>query len=688
MKKNLVLFSTLLLCGAGLTSCGANGPELYTVTLNAEEGSSIVISNELTKDGEMKWLAGTTVEFAVEVASSLNELTGVTVDNVTLTPFEEGNYKFVMPMHDVEIKTTVFTVGDGALLKVKDVTDDMKVSDVTSVAALLDEAVKNEPEFIKEGTLKGDYKVDSTYDSFSYHAKANRNGGVVVTGNVRKSEFNNMPLAYYYQSGILKNEEKVYKIEGLSNVDSKKFELIPTIYDVVADDSEKVGQQEKTLTDAKRMDKAFGFASLIRNSIFKDDASSAFNTSNYTSWKDVEVASTVSSDNKTVTVNVKGNYTTYTGDKYERPEVNLVFDGDKVLVKAEFTYSSYLKTDWDADNKVLADGATPVSIKSFTYEGVRGYKDVVDLKYDINDFVMHDYDVMVDSKMLSETKLYDVDTTAIEAGATIYFRFKTDEDTMWTVTPKAVEVSDEFGTISSDGLSLTINKIGKFTVTFENGLGEKMVKNFTSVKPEGRKVEFNVTSSSSLFANENNEVVVSVSPAPADQTSTLAVDETKTSGVGATITPIEGQPGHFNVVPEATGKLYLYATAENGKIDNRVTVNVLEKPNKDAILTTLTTKTLKAYNGNNFSTDYINFEAGGTGVYSCDDTNYNFEWTLNESTFEFDLVFDIEGKTSYDIVTNFKATSSTTFTGTFKQLYFGSTYTRNVTFTLIDRKSL
>ena len=241
MKKNLVLFSTLLLCGAGLTSCGANGPELYTVTLNAEEGSSIVISNELTKNGEMKWVAGTTVEFAVEVASSLNELTGVTVDNVTLTPFEEGNYKFVMPMHDVEIKTTVFTVGDGALLKVKDVTDDMKVSDVDSVAALLDEAVKNEPEFIKEGTLKGDYKVDSTYDSFSYHAKANRNGGVVVTGNVRKSEFNNMPIAYYYQSGILKNEEKVYKIEGVSNVDSKKFELTPTIYDVVADDSEKVG---------------------------------------------------------------------------------------------------------------------------------------------------------------------------------------------------------------------------------------------------------------------------------------------------------------------------------------------------------------------------------------------------------------------------------------------------------------
>lgn len=688
MKKNLVLFSTLLLCGAGLTSCGANGPELYTVTLNAEEGSSIVISNELTKNGEMKWVAGTTVEFAVEVASSLNELTGVTVDNVTLTPFEEGNYKFVMPMHDVEIKTTVFTVGDGALLKVKDVTDDMKVSDVDSVAALLDEAVKNEPEFIKEGTLKGDYKVDSTYDSFSYHAKANRNGGVVVTGNVRKSEFNNMPIAYYYQSGILKNEEKVYKIEGVSNVDSKKFELTPTIYDVVADDSEKVGQQEKTLTDAKRMDKAFGFASLIRNSIFKDDGSSAFNTSKYTSWKDVEVASTVSSDNKTVTVNVKGNYTTYTGDKYERPEVNLVFDGDKVLVKAVFTYSSYLKADWDADNKVLADGATPVSIKSFTYEGVRGYKDVVDLKYDINDFVMHDYDVMVDSKMLSETKLYDVDATAIEAGATIYFRFKTDEDTMWTVTPKAVEVSDEFGTISSDGLSLTVNKIGKFTVTFENGLGEKMVKNFTSVKPEGRKVEFNVTSSSSLFANENNEVVVSVLPTPADQTSTLAVDETKTSGVGATITPIEGQPGHFNVVPEATGKLYLVATAENGTIKNSVTVNVLEKPNKDAILTTLTTKTLKAYNRNNYSTDYINFEADGTGVYSCDGTNYNFRWTLNESTFEFDLVFDIEGKTSYDIVTNFKATSSTTFTGTFEQLYFGSTYTKDVTFTLVDRQSL
>lgn len=692
MKKTLVLFSTLLLCGVGLTSCRQKEEPVtyYEVTLDAQEGSSIVVTNELSEDKEMKFVAGTTVEFSVSVEdTTLNQLTSVLVDDVTLALNESGDYKFAMPMHDVVIKTTVFSVGDGSLLKVADVKEEEVPTDLAGVVNKLDASVAQESVYVKESTLKGDYQFDSSfYKEYSIKSRVNRDGGVVAKGNVRKSEYNAMPESYYYQSGILADEKHAFKLEGSGTSDNHTFSLTPTIFTVVSDDAESVGQKEKTLTDARAMNTAYGFSKTLRNTIFKDDASQAFNESTYCSWKDISVDSKVAEDKKSYTVTLSANYTTYSGG-YERPSMALTFNGNGVLTHAEFKKDEYAAGSWDKENNTLVDGATIEGTTSLTYEATIGYKDAVELKYDINDFVLNDYEVVINSKMLREDTIYNADASKIEAGSTLSFKFVSEEDTMFAIRPTIVSVSEGFATVDSYGESLTVDKVGDFVVSFDNGLGKIFEKHITAVQPVGREIELSVNSSSNLFANSDNEVVVKVIPTPSKQESSLTVDTSKTGGVEATITPIEGQPGHYNVVPSATGKLYLLATAENGSLTSSVTVNVIEKPSKEGILATLTSKTLKAYNRNIYGTDYINFNADGTGQYeNSDDGVMDFTWTLDETTFKFDLVFDIEGKTNYNIVTDFAATSNTTFSGTFFQVYYGSEYTDFVNFTLTDRRSM
>lgn len=603
MKKRLLVLSALVLAGGTvLASCDTPSSETstveevkFSVSLEAEEGSAI----KLNKEGKVE--PGERVEFEVSLTSDFKELVGVLLDDEELQLDKDGKGHFTMPNHDVTLKTVLFTVGDGSLMNVTSLPSDfVGPTTMDEVKAVFAEAEMVEGKYSNLVSFENNYTSLSGMPYAKLTSIPTRNGEVMTTGNIRTGAGVESSTPYFYQSGYARDKSKVYSIKasGSDYLNTAKFALEPKIYDVVEEVTNK--ETQKTSEEAERFTSSEGLLNLVSNSFV--GSSSLFTSS-------TKITVDKDSDNKGYTLSLDCLYSsTYSGMSINSLEAKV--DGDGFISFVDFETITYKNADWDSDAGAPVEGAVADSDYTMSYVAVRGYKYDFEVAYDIEDFVMKDYDISFLQKLAGTYSATAISGNEVQGNATISYRVVCDDVlSMNSIKPKIVAVTEGFGVIASNGYSFEVTKLGDFEVTFDNGLGDLVTKKLTAVAPTATKIEFSRASNSSIFAGEESEITVTAFPSLSKQDVTLEVDTSK-SGVDALITA-KGN-GVFTIKPAEVGSVYLKATANNGTLSTTLTLKAVEKPSVDSIKTVLTTKSIKLYYNREYY--YINCNEDGTGT--------------------------------------------------------------------------
>lgn len=690
MKKQLLVFSALVLCGGVLASCNqtTTTSEVDTrlsVALNAEKGSTITLDNV-----EGKYDAGETVKFTVKMDSDLNELVAVMLGEEELKFDSNLEGSFTMPNHDVTLKTVVYSKGDGSLRNVSKLADDFvepETKDDVEAILVAGEAVV--------GKFNSEEKLHNTFANFSWTyadlvSKPSRDGNVIVRGTTKKNTtVTQSAVGYALQRGLY-DESHYYEIEESNDntFSVTTAQVVPHIYKVV-DADETSNSNEITKADATSKAASSGFLEAIQSKILG-------NASIWYGKEDgVTVSTEVSSDKTTFTTTLSSIYpAAYSSGTNKVSEFKVTADGDNFISKIEFNYKEYAYADYDAESKEFADGATPTLTSGLTYEATRDYKNQVEMPFDIADFVMNDFDITLLQTIYKSA--YSSTTTeitdSIEGNSTLQFRaINKDYDSFASIKPLISGVTEGFGTINKDCTSMTVDKIGEFEVTFDNGLGKTKKVKLTATQPTATGIEFS-GASSAMFVGVDNVLNVTVTPTLAKQDATLEIDTSK-SGVNATITKVSD--GVFKVNPEAAGTLYLKSTANEGKIEKTLTVKTFVKPSISEMTEVLAANSFRVYTNSQYY--YVNFNADGTGkvyaVGSSYSTSSNYEntftWTVDEDTLAFTIVNGThEGEEKWVELSSFTYISESNTTASFKDCYYDKvTEIASKSLTKVDRKT-
>ncbi len=681
MKKQLLVLSALLLTGATLASCDNSSASTtveevkYSVSLEAEQGSSITLS-----DSKGAFEPGVRVDFQVEMTSDLKEFFGVLLDDEVLYVDNEGKGHFTMPNHDVTLKTVLATVGDGSLRNVSTLADDF-VAPTT-----MDEVKKV---FAASALVQGKYAsgeiVENTFSNFSWPeahlvSAGSRSGGVMTYGSVRTGVGSDSTTPYFYQAGM-EGDKYFYTITS-SGTDSltsstQQYKVEPKIYNVF--DEVKDKSKEKTKEEAERLSSTQDFISMI-----SDDILGAYSIW-ATSEDSISVVSEISEDKKSYSVVIDSVYSGYSSTAVST--FSALIDGDGFVDMVGFETESYKTSDWDKENKAPVEGAKPDTTGEFSYIAVRDYKEDFNLSYDINDFVMHDYDIKWKQKTGSSYSAVNVVDNKVDGNATVSFQISSYDVNFNTIKPRIVAITDGFGTINSAGTSFEVTKLGKFKVTFDNGLGELKEVELEAVKPAAQKIEFSLASNASIFAGHENEITVKVTPSLADQDVTLAVDDTK-SGVETLI--VDQGNGVFTLKPAEAGNVYLKAATKDGSKTATLALKAIEKPTMESAKAVLTSKSLKLYA--NYEYYWINFNEDGTGVMYVGSTydgfvSYAFTYTI-DADLNFTFTFPShEGKDTWYAIKSITYGSETSVSGTIEGAYYGAAKEFSGNFTVDSRKA-
>ena len=665
MKKPLLVLAALLLTGASLTACDDNSKPTTTevdtklaVSVEASEGTSLSLNKE---DG--KYDAGEKVEFVVKVTDNLKELKGVILDDEELSIDSEGKGHFYMPNKAVTLKTIATSIGDGSLLKVTKLADDAALpSTMDEVKAAFEASSLVQGKFASKENVEVNYS-DFTWARAKLESKGSRKGGVVTKGIINEGVSVDASSPYFYQAG-LEGETHAYTISSTGSYrfsDTPSFSLKPVIYKVVDEVSDKTSQVSKE--GATKLSQTQDFVSMIKSKIL--DSYSIFDKTNTT------IVTEVDPSKEFYTLTVSSIYEGYSSTSVTKFVASI--DGDSFVRSVDFDTTSYDSSNWDKENKKPVEGATAKTTGFLDYSATRGYKEDFDLEYDINDFVMHDYDVQFLESTTGSYSSNKVDADKVSGNAKLTYQvWEKGSSEFSSIKPKMVGITEGFGEIASNGLSVAeITKLGEFEITFDNGLGETKVVKLTSLKPKASKLAFSLSSGSSIFAESATEVTVSVTPSLADQDATLELDTSYSSGVDATI--VSKGNGVYSITPASVGTVYLVAKANNGQLSSKVSYKVIEKPSLESIMSVLTEKTI--YKSGSYSTGYngyyINFNADGTGklyVGSSDDGYYSVEFTysIDPDTLKFSFTFPShEGKKVWYEIESFSYASSSSISGSF-----------------------
>ena len=682
MKKQLLVLSALLLTGATLASCDNSSTSVtveetkFSVSVEAEQGSSITLSDE-----KGMFEPGERVDFVVEMKSDLKEFAGVLLDDEVLSVDEGGKGHFTMPNHDVTLKTVLVTVGDGSLRNVSTLADDFVApATMEEVKAVFAASALVQGKYAQVEQLENDFS-SFTFPKASLISAASRSGGVIAYGNVKTGVGSDSTTPYFYQAGM-EGEDHFYTITS-SGADSltstQQYKLEPKIYSVVDEVKDKT--KEMTKEEAERLSQTRDFVGMINKDVLGA----------YSIWATSEGATTVvseiSNDRKSYTVTVESTYVGYSSTAVS--SFSALIDGDGFVEMVSFYTDSYTSSNWDKTNNAPVEGAQPSSSGELIYIAIRDYKMDFDLDYDINDFVMHDYDVNWKQKVSGSYSTVDVTDNQVEGNATVSFQVSCYDTNFNTVKPKIVAITDGFGTINSSGTSFEVTKLGKFTVTFDNGLGELKEVELEAVKPAAQKVEFSLSSGASIFAANENEISVKVTPSLADQDVTLAVDDSKSGGVDTLI--VDKGNGVFTLKPAEVGNVYLKATTKDGSKSATLTLKAVEKPTAESAKAVLVSKSLKLYDRNTYDNYYINFNEDGTGtlyVGSSYDgyTAYTFTYTI-DADLKFTFTFPShEGKDTWYAIKSLNYGSETSISGTIEGAYNKKASEFSGSFTIETRK--
>lgn len=650
MKKNTKLISALALLAAGLAlpAC-AGGPtdsesdvpssETTCPTPDKNEFAVVETLGEGAKvefvDKKETYLAGSEVAFRVVLLDERHAVESVSIDGKALHADEDGQYTFVMANRDVQLEVKTIVLGEEGLLNITPFTKETlpAVKDIAGLKAMIEGSFENSPKFFKEASFRTSTTSSSpTSDSYDYHIVAGINQVLNLDGSYVSYSSPEVNVPVHNQTHI----ENGRLIESKSKVSYSGIEETVNILSIGA---------EGDLTEEEA-------ASRVASYDYYDALKQNYLDSYAFTWSNAQFKTSVSEDKTLATVNVAlAEVDSYSG--YVRMiDLDLEIDGDSFVHAVRVADDRYALDDYN-EGTGLVEGATPLEESDFVYEAIRGYKTPLEIRSDLDDYVMNDYDVTVISEFNGK-KTFLKNGGEVYGNSRLSFQFLCHDKTgHFLVKPTFVGVKEGEGYLGAYGNEVV--KLGDFTLLFDNGLGEIKEVPMTAIEPLPTAISV-TAASSSVFVNATTEVTVAITPSTASQSVKL---EKGADSVGVDI--VETAPGKYNVTPKEVGNVVLTASSlANPELTKNLTLTSIEKPTYDSINNLLKTKTFQEKGVSYGEPFRVNFNEDGTGVlarreYSYDDYDYvmqysYFNYVLDPETLAFEITKKEGGSLSYDVV--------------------------------------
>lgn len=694
MKKILVL-SSVLFSSLILSSCGGECKEgtntnvevnkKFALTLSAQNGSRIELSSS-KEANDNKYEAGSQISFKVILEKDSLELNGVTYNDISLSLNKENTYSFTMPNKDTTIKTTLTSLGDDSITTITPMEATNIPTTITKYLEGLQASSLVEGKYFKEADYSFNTTESSTETS-SIHVEAGVNGVIKATGNTRYSNDSTYSKYLEEERGIFE-DNYYYEIEKSTDIGTSTGQGAVTtnvnVLDIVEDDVESVDTKTQIKkSEAKSKSSSYLFSNLLIDNYFKASESSSFlNSSTSYGWKEIAIKSKLNDDKKSYTSTLTAVDQGYTA--YDMMELKTVIDGDGFLSSSIFNKVSYDIDDFDTTENVIKEGANPIDTSVEEIVLSRGYKKTITEVSNLNNYVMKDYDLLTSYK-IEDGEYVNSTEGKVENTSELKFQFVSKDNNSYTVGPRFKGCKEE-GFIEVESGKIKVIKEGTFHLMFDNGLGEIKEFELTSVKPIPSAIEVSGLGDS-IFLNTTKKVTVSVLPTLASQEVELKVSRTSEGSVEINKNEdetysIKGtKKGVASITIKSIGKPELTKTIE---------LNVVDKPDINAIFESLKTKTLRFKNS--YDVYLVNFidETTGQFISGTDDWGtisyggvVGFNYTLDKENIVFTIGKN-DGSSDGTTFVGFSIVNATTFTGTFS--YYNSN--KDVTMSLVDREDL
>lgn len=678
MKKS---YLTVALMG-GLTlllaSCGEPNnppaPVTYNLTLNAEEGSNINVTNP-SVDG--RYEAGTVLNFDILVDESNKIVDEVTFNDVVLHSFD-GSYSITMPKQDSVLSVSLEEIGPADLLDPGTVNGEEVPTTIEEVYELLNgDALSANAIYLESATYVGNFgrsPMGNTVESYHYESKVGRNSNAIVKG----SEFNGSS-SRYNEVIITLTDNYLYSLLG--EQDSYGYSESAAIA-VLSDESESLNPYEMLRSDAsKAIASQVGFNGAISNVLFSNSSESFLNEGSE-GWTNITLTSEVESSSYTLTI--EGQNVDYYGDLESIVHMTMTVNGNNFISSINFENRIYDEMDINPDTNLPYDGVNPSEVESLTYTGVIAYKDEVE-GVNISDLVAdEEYDVHLSYSLEGSYSTYDATDGIVEDSAELTSEFEILSAEKVLVNPILLGSKEDGKIIFDEDGNAIVNGTGTTTLLYDNGAGEIKEVEIEVIVPNPRDISATLNTGEVVYLDEVSTLTVVTVPSGANQEATVTVNESSTGNVTVEPTDVAGV---FNITGKTEGAVTLtYASVADSSIKDTISFDVIVKPDPTLIRQFLTTTTLHG-SVSGWGDHFVNFEADGSGEYVCYESSKGdiipFKWTLDDATLTLTLSdYDPEATSRYYNIVGFSNPTNTSIDFTFRY----STRTYTCTMTALDQK--
>lgn len=664
-----------------LASCGESGPidppapTTYNLTLNAETGSSINVTNA-SEDG--RYEAGEVVNFDISVEETNKIIDEVTFNDVVLYSFD-GSYSITMPKKDSVIAVTLEEIGPSNLLDPGTVVIEEVPTTVEEVDELLNgEALSANATYLESATYVGNFgrsPMGNTVESYRYESKVGRNGNAVVKG----SEFNGSS-SHYNEAVFTLTDNYLYGLVG--EQDSYDYSETADIA-VLSDETEPLNTYEMSRSEASYVIASqVGFNYAITSALFSNYSTESFLNDGEEGWTNITLTSEVETSSYTLTI--EGQNIDYYGDTESLIHMTMTVNGNNFISSINFENRIYDEMDINPDTNLPYDGANPSEIETLTYTGVVAYKDEVE-GINIDDLVINgDYDVHLSYNIEGTYSTFDAVDNVVEDSGELTSEFEILSAEKALVNPILLGSKEDGKIIFDEDGNAIINGTGTTTLLYDNGAGVIKEVAIEVVTPNPRDISATLNTGEVVYLNETSTLTVSIIPSGANQEATVTINELSTGNVSVEPTDVVGV---FNITGKTEGAVTLtYASVADSSIKDTISFDVIVKPDPTLIRQFLTTTTLHG-SVSGWGDHFVNFETDGTGEYVCYESGKGdiipFKWALDDATLTITISdFDPDAKSKYYNLVGFSNPTNDSVVFTFS--YNGTD--RSCTMTALDEK--
>lgn len=660
--------------GSNVSSGGSSEPDIievtkkFELTTQAAEGSTITVS---TTAENSEYEAGTLIEFSVTVDDANKELTSVLVNDKLIAPTSGNSYEFYMPNQDTTIKTEVLVLGDESVVTSSPVDAESVPETVQELYEVLKASKTAESLYLQNASYSSTF--EESYESLDLVGTVYNNDVVFIDGRYLQYESSDMLFYLGYEKGI--QEDRYYNVETSTRVTS--LEQSGTLQTIVDDETQTLTNNQIKESDATIEASTVGFVDRLLELTFSETDSNSFLSTNSYGWVDITMSTTTDSSNLFYTATVNAVYN-YSSSRNYMVSLDVVIDGDNFVKSAEFLYEQYAEDDWDTENNVAYDDAEPTAVQSIEIVQERNYRHTANQKLDLTQHVMNNYDVVTSYQLTGQSTVVATDNV-VENSGRLTFAYRQTDNKPVMFEPTLVGAKED-GFITFDEDDVYVNQEGTFTLLFDNGLGEIKEVSLTSVQPAPYSISATLPGNI-VYNGETNVLTVAISPAGADQSAAVTKNESSTGDV----TIQDNQDGTFTLTGVTNGEVTLdIASTVNPEIKTSITISVENVPNRENIISFLTTTTLHG-EVSGWGSHYVNFNSDGTGQYVCYENSkgeiVSFTWELTEA-FQIEITVDGDGVSGYYTLEGFENVSETSLTLIYS--YYGSN--KEATLTATDSK--